>query len=280
MRPVLITGGTGTLGAAFARLCDQRGLARHVLEHRVDLADPDAVERALEHHQPWLVVHAAGTIRIDAAEADPARCHRDIVVAAEQLARACARRAIGLVAFSSPLVFDGASAVPYVESDPASPLGVLGRARYESELRVRDVCPTALVVRAGPWFGPWDDHNLVAAALGKLAAGQIVQVARAHTVTPTYLPDLVHACLDLAIDGERGPWHLANTGATTLAALARGVAVAGGHAHDRVVEVHPDQLGWVAPRPRYGALGTARGALLPPLDDALRRYHLARSLPA
>ncbi len=276
MRPVLITGGAGTLGAAFARLCDQRGLARHVLEDRTDLGDLAALGRVLDHHQPWLVVHAA-TLAIDAAEADPPRCHRDIVVAAELLARACAPREVGLVAFSSPLVFDGASTVPYVETDPTAPLGVLGRARSEAEQRVLAACPAALVVRAGPWFGPWDDHNLVAAALGELAAGRIVRVARAHTVTPTYLPDLVHACLDLAIDGERGAWHLANTGATTLAELARDVARAGGHGHERVVEVAPDQLGWVAPRPRYGALGSARGALLPGLDDALRRYHLARS---
>ena len=29
-------------------------------------------------------------------------------------------------------------------------------------------------------------------------------------VSPTYVPDLVHASLDLLIDGEHGLWHLAN----------------------------------------------------------------------
>jgi dTDP-4-dehydrorhamnose reductase len=31
-----------------------------------------------------------------------------------------------------------------------------------------------------------------------------------------------------------------------------------------------------APRPAYAALGSKRGMLLPPLDDALERYLLAR----
>jgi dTDP-4-dehydrorhamnose reductase len=33
--------------------------------------------------------------------------------------------------------------------------------------------------------------------------------------TPTYVPDLVTAPLDLLIDGERGLWNLANEGATS-----------------------------------------------------------------
>ncbi len=36
--------------------------------------------------------------------------------------------------------------------------------------------------------------------------------ARDWIVSPTYLPDLAHACLDLLIDGESGVWHLANAG--------------------------------------------------------------------
>jgi dTDP-4-dehydrorhamnose reductase len=38
------------------------------------------------------------------------------------------------------------------------------------------------------------------------------------------------------------------------------------------------ELALAAPRPRYSVLGSARGALLPPLDDALSRYLRHRAL--
>src|SRR5205807_1956944 len=39
-----------------------------------------------------------------------------------------------------------------------------------------------------------------------------------HDCGPTYIPDLVNACLDLLIDRECGVWHLTTGGAITRAA--------------------------------------------------------------
>ena len=39
-------------------------------------------------------------------------------------------------------------------------------------------------------------------------------------MSPTYTPDVVHAALDLLIDGERGIWHLANQSAISWHAFA------------------------------------------------------------
>ena len=43
-------------------------------------------------------------------------------------------------------------------------------------------------------------------------------------VSPTYVPDLVHATLDLLLDGENGIWHLTNKGAISWHDLACQVA--------------------------------------------------------
>jgi dTDP-4-dehydrorhamnose reductase len=53
---------------------------------------------------------------------------------------------------------------------------------------------------------------------------QEITVANDVVISPTYVPDLVHASLDLLIDGEKGLWHLANNGALTWADLARETA--------------------------------------------------------
>lgn len=277
MRPILITGKTGTLGAAFARIAPGRGLAVHVTDRaELDAADRRSVEAALERHRPWLIVNTAGYVRVDDAERDERRCHRENALAAEVLAAAAARHRVGLVTFSSDLVFDGDTDAPYGEDDAPRPLGVYGRTKAEAEARVLAAHPGALVVRTSAFFGPWDAHNFVTVALRELAAGRTVRCADDVVVSPTYVPDLVHACLDLAIDGERGLWHVANAGATTWAALARAAAQRHGLSCAGVVGVPIAALGLAAPRPRFSALASRRAPLLPSLDDALARYLDAR----
>jgi dTDP-4-dehydrorhamnose reductase len=91
-------------------------------------------------------------------------------------------------------------------------------------------------------------------------------------VSPTYVPDLVDAVLDLLIDAERGVWHLANAGAVTWAELAREAAGRAGLDASLVIAQSDGALERMAPRPAYSVLGSERGALLPTLDDALGRY--------
>ena len=126
--------------------------------------------------------------------------------------------------FSSDLVFDGKSREPYRESDDVSPQNVYGHSKADAEKRVLDKLPNALVIRTSAFFGPWDEYNFVTLALRTLAGGKRFSAADDSVVSPTYVPDLVHASLDLLIDGEGSIWHLANSGATTWFDLARRAA--------------------------------------------------------
>jgi dTDP-4-dehydrorhamnose reductase len=117
-RPILIAGAGGTLGRAFTRISAHRGLAtRALVRTELDICDPDAVMSMLDDLQPWAVINAAGYVHVDDAEEEQEICLRANRDGPEILARACARRAMRLVTFSSDLVFDGQSPVPYVESD-------------------------------------------------------------------------------------------------------------------------------------------------------------------
>ena len=131
----------------------------------------------------------------------------------------------------------------------------------------------ALVVRTSAFFGPSDPYNFATQALERLRADRRFVADAETTVSPTYVPDLVHATLDLLVDGESGLWHLANDGAVTWFEFARRAAAAAG-ADERLVEPAPAQS-LPAPRPRYSVLGSERALLLPPLDDALERYGAA-----
>ena len=270
--PVVIVGATGTLGRAFARICEARGLPYVLLARReLDICEPGAISGALDRYQPWAVVNAAGYVRVDDAEREAEACYRANADGPAALAAACASRGVRLVTFSSDLVFDGSKEAPYVESDPVSQLNVYGRSKAEAEARVLREMPSALVVRTSAFFGPWDEYNFVTIALRTLAEGRPVR-AGSDRVSPTYVPDLVNACLDLLIDRASGLWHLASRGAVTWSELARLAAEMAGF-DARLVEERPAAMsGTAAPRPAYSVLGSERGWLMPPLDDALERY--------
>lgn len=280
-RPILITGATGTLGQAFARACELRGLPYRLLSrHELDIAQPASIDAALNQLRPWAVINAAGYVRVDDAEREHSVCYRENAAGPALLAATCAYRQIKLLTFSSDLVFDGSKRRPYLESDVVAPLNVYGRSKAEAELHVLQALPEALIVRTSAFFSPWDEHNFVTVALARLAAGASIVAADDTIVSPTYVPDLIHACLDLLIDDEHGIWHLANHGALSWAALAQRAAKLAGLDAARVIARPAPALGLLATRPSYSVLGSERGVLLPPLDHALERYICDRASTA
>ena len=275
--PVLILGATGTLGHAVARACDSRRIPFVALSRGdLDVTDPIKVRQVIAHHRPWAVVNAAGYVRVDDAEKDARACRRVNAVAAAIVAVACRKAGIRLLTFSSDLVFDGEAARPYLETDVVAPVNVYGRTKAEAEYRVLALAPSALMVRTSAFFGPWDHHNFITTALAAIGSGRSFRAASDTTVSPTYVPDLVAASLDLLIDGASGLWHLANDGALTWADFAERAARQAGLNPDRIERCSLESLGLPAARPRYSVLGSINGRLLPHLDDSLARYVDAR----
>jgi dTDP-4-dehydrorhamnose reductase len=261
-RRLLITGATGTLGNAFARICEHRGLP-FVLTNRaeLDITDEASVRSALQRYRPWAVINTAGFVRVADAEHEPDNCISANVIGAEQLARACADAGLPLVTFSSDLVFDGALGRAYCENDPVRPTGVYGLSKARAEEQVLGISDTALVIRTSAFFGPWDKYNFAWNILSSLARGEPVRASRAAAVSPTYVPDLCHAALDLLIDGERGIWHLANQGKLSWHEFAHRIAAGAGYDPAMVLPLE-------GPRSDT-TLTSARGILLRPVEHAI-----------
>jgi dTDP-4-dehydrorhamnose reductase len=265
-RKLLITGATGTLGNAFARTCEERALP-FCLTGRADLdiCDEAAIAAALAEYRPWAIVNAAGFVRVADAERERDACLAANAAGPEKLARACRAAGIPLVTFSSDLVFDGRLGRPYREEDEVNPAGAYGRSKAEAESRVREAQPDALIIRTSAFFGPWDRYNFAWETLSKLARGEPVGACPDSEVSPTYVPDLCHAALDLLIDGESGIRHLANPGRISWYDFARRLAEGAGF-DPALIEAVP------APEPTLTALESAWGPLLRPFDCALGEY--------
>ena len=273
MQPILIIGATGTLGSAFARICEQRHLPFTLLgRQEMDIAVTASVERACARYLPWAVINASGYVNVDNAETDVVRCFRENTIGPSVLAEICAREGIELLTFSTDLVFGGEQQRPYLESDRVSPLNAYGRSKVRAEQQVLDRHAGALVVRTSAFFGPWDHYNFITMGLKALAEERPFAAAKDITVSPTYVPDLVHACLDLLVDGEAGIWHLTNGEAITWADLLMKAAGKAGIEAGTLDPRESNQLAYIAPRPHYSALSSERASFLPCLDDALDRY--------
>jgi dTDP-4-dehydrorhamnose reductase len=271
--PLLITGASGTLGRAFTRICEVRGLCvRAYSRAELDICDAASIDRVLDESAAWAVINTAGYVRVDDAELDFERCYRENSGGAELLASACAARQLPLLTFSSDLVFDGQRQTPYVETHDVRPLNVYGLSKARAERAVMQEHAGALIIRTSSFFGPWDAHNFVTVALRTLARGDVFRAIDDIVVSPTYVPDLVNAALDLLIDGEQGLWHLVNDGSLTWAELVRRAA--------NLAKVSTAQLqadSWrtfdlAAPRPSFSVLTSERGIVMPNLEDALARY--------
>lgn len=61
LRPVLIIGGSGTLGSVLARICTERNIPNVAPEsNQLDLDKPEQINRAILQYRPWAVIDASG----------------------------------------------------------------------------------------------------------------------------------------------------------------------------------------------------------------------------
>ena len=272
-QPVLIIGKSGTLGNAFARICELRAIPYHLVgRDECDLCNEKMIHQAINTYKPWAVINAAGFVRVDDAEAEVDKCYFDNTIGPELLANVCRTLGIKLLSFSSDLVFDGQKHVPYLESDEVSPLNIYGKSKAKKEQLVLRADPSALIIRTSAFFGPWDNYNFVNHVLNTTAAGKVFTAVSDVTISPTYVPDLVNAALDLLIDDEKDVWHLANDGEVTWSDLALDVARRGGRDASLIDPQPLETMNWRAARPYYSVLKSEKGMMLPSLEQALKRY--------
>jgi dTDP-4-dehydrorhamnose reductase len=275
--PLLIIGKKGTLGKAFAKTCFNRAIKYKLLSRQdCDIGELETIETAIRLYKPFAIINAAGYVRVDDAENEAELCFRENSIGACNLAAACKKYGIKLVSFSTDLVFDGSKNTPYVETDKVNPLNIYGRSKAESETKLQLTDPSSLIIRTSAFFSPSDNYNFLHWVAESLNSNLEIPVANDVHISPTYVPDLANAALDLLIDDEKGIWHLSNKGVITWADLAYVVAKKIKHSGVKIKAVPSSHLNWLAKRPKYSVLGTEKGYLLPDLDNALDRYFIEK----
>ncbi|WP_458424544.1 sugar nucleotide-binding protein [Methylorubrum extorquens] len=262
-RPLVVLGPRDAFTDEVLRVCACRGLDTvHVCAAK-DVGDALAPSAG---GTPWAVVDAS-TLELSAhATRYPAVTLWTDIHAAQAVAAACAAGGLPLLAFTSNLVFDGSTGPAHAEDAPSVPISLFGTSQARAESLVAKAHPGALQVRTGCVMASSETLSLPSALHAALAAEHYLPVLPSGITSVSCLPDLVHAALDLLIDGERGMWHLANQGEIAWADLAHRMAA--------TMSVDCPPSTWSGASSANTALTSRRGFMMPSLESAIDRFVL------
>lgn len=274
VRPLLIIGAKGSLGTAFARICDLRGI-RYILSDRsmIDIASEESVHRSFARINPWGVINAAGFTKIDEAEKAAYTCFRENTTGPVILAEACRSMNIKLVTFSSDQVFDGRKKRPYTENDLTGPVNLYGLSKSMAEAKILKINPSSLIVRSGSIFNPWHRSDTLGRIIRSgMSSARHFYLASDIIISPAYVPDLVHVVLDMMIDNESGIRHVSNQQEISYYDFVKlSLRLAG--LNDFIISPAPSSgLNYPARRPMYSVLESSSGIVLPSFESALTSY--------
>ena len=162
---------------------------------------------------------------------------------------------------------------------------IYGLSKAAIEREILNQNPEALIVRTGLLFGPWDTHNFVLLVLNSLSANERFPAANDVIISPTYIPHVVSASIELLIDKECGVWHLTNDGALSWKQFAIKIANKAGYDSELVGDMKAafQKMNISARSESDFILSSQKCNLLPSLDFAINcffRESTALPIPA
>jgi len=177
----------------------------------LDVADADAVHRAVQAARPDVIVHLAAYTAVDRAETDESTCFAVNAAGTEAMSLAAKANGAHLIAISTDYVFDGNKGGAYVEDDATNPLSVYGASKRAGEL----LCSRDDTVVRTSWVMGVRGKNVAHVIAERALAGECVRFVNDQTGTVTVAGDLARVLATMVRERPGGLWHVANTGTTT-----------------------------------------------------------------
>jgi dTDP-4-dehydrorhamnose reductase len=279
---IVILGSGGRLGAALVRAyCDKLFDVVGFSHAELDLAKPDEIHRRIENLGFDILINAAAFTNVDLCEIEKDQAFAINADAPRVLAEICRNKNAKLIHFSTDYVFDGEKRQPYTEDDAAKPVSVYGESKRAGEKFVLQASDRHLVIRVSWVFGP-DRPSFVDAMIKRAREGEQIEAIGDKWSAPTYTSDIAEM-LPRVFDVDAGMLHFANTGQCTWQEYAQHALdccrAAGVSLKAKAVGASKlaDMANWVARRPVYSVLSTAKYQALTgieprPWRDAVTDY--------
>jgi dTDP-4-dehydrorhamnose reductase len=264
---ILLTGARGQLGSELARTLSALGEVAATDRSDLDLANLDALRRAVRDAKPDLIVNAAAYTAVDKAESERELAAQVNTVAPGMLGEEAKRRGALLVHYSTDYVFDGRKRSPYLEEDEPRPLSHYASTKLEGERAIAASGCRHLVLRTSWVYGP-RAQNFFQIILEKARAGEPMRMVDDQTSVPTPSAFVAEHTLMLLRTGFEGLLHLVPSGSATRYSFACEVVKAT-KSRSKVDPARTEEFPAPARRPVYSAMGNRKAATLlgAPLPD-------------
>ncbi len=265
---ILIVGSGGRLGAALVREYQGKFDVTSFNHEQLDLANQNQTRDNLSPLEFDVLINCAAMTNVDLCEQEIEQAFAINAEGPQLLARICRDKNAKMIHFSTDYVFDGEKRGPYVETDAAEPISVYGESKRTGEKLVLQTQDRHLVLRVSWVFGP-DRPSFIDAMIKRAREEEHIDAVADKFSTPTYTHDIaemVSRFFDVDVPG--GILHFANNGECSWQEYAQ-------HALDccrasgislKTKTVGPakiaDMKNWIARRPVYSVLSTAKYAKL------------------
>ena len=265
---ILIVGSGGRLGAALVREYQGKFDVTSFNHEQLDLANQNQTRDNLSPLEFDVLVNCAAMTNVDLCEQEIEQAFAINAEGPQLLARICRDKHAKMIHFSTDYVFDGEKREPYVETDAAKPISVYGESKRTGEKLVLQTQDRHLVLRVSWVFGP-DRPSFIDAMIKRAREEEHIDAVADKFSTPTFTHDIaemVSRFFDVDVPG--GILHFANNGECSWQEYAQ-------HALDccrasgislKAKTVGPakiaDMKNWIARRPVYSVLSTAKYAKL------------------
>lgn len=228
---ILLLGAGGQLGKLLElKLRDESHLTA-LTRAELDLADADAVRRAVREVQPEILINAAAYTAVDRAEQEQDIAHRVNAIAPGVMAEEIAAQGGWLIHYSTDYVFNGSGTKPWVETDATGPLNVYGQSKLDGENAIAEARGRHVILRTS-WVYAAEGKNFLHTMLRLGRERSQLKVVDDQIGAPTTAEALTGATAavlktltstDVVPEATTGIYHLTCAGETSWCGFARAI---------------------------------------------------------
>jgi len=218
----------------------------------VDITNNKELESAILQFNPNVIINTAAMTNVDECEENEIACRKINVDAVKTLYTICSQNQIHLIQLSTDFVFDGLNG-PYKEADQRNPLSIYAKSKVDSEdILLNGDYTNWSILRTIIVFGQGHNlsrSNIVLWAKDALEKGQELNIVNDQFRAPTWADDLAWACIQTALTGEKGIFHISGPETFSVFEMVERIAKYFGNNTNNIKPVSSQTLNQKAKRP-------------------------------
>ncbi len=233
---IVVLGATGQVGWELCRSLSVIGevlpVSRAGIGHtHHDLYDLQGLPGLLDRLAPDVLINAAAYTAVDRAESESEQAFTLNAGLPEALAGWAAGRGVPVIHYSTDYVFDGSKASAYTEDEPANPVSVYGRSKWQGDQALLNSAAEAWILRVS-WVYSLRGGNFLLTMQRLMNERDSLNIVDDQYGAPTWSRSIAEATAMLLLQRLRDPgryrersgvYHLAPQGDTTWFGFASAI---------------------------------------------------------